>query len=192
MVEFRLAAAFFSSSSSSAWTESPTRRSSPHWNHQQQECQPSEWQDKKVVEQTVRTDNGSFMFRLVQGNLLPANIVSTFAKIELNSNSFCSLAHSSSMCSLLFQISRPDSGNCHVHDGWCTNNTSPYARMRTFFCLRASRRTPHPMHLHWLKVCERSFVCFSKSSHPRPCHFWVFLSSRSLLSLLCLLRHRHH
>ena len=37
-------------------------------------------------------------------------------------------------------------------------------------------------------------VCVSpKSSHPRPCHSWVFQSSlRSFLSWLRLLRHRHH
>ena len=46
--------------------------------------------------------------------------------------------------------------------GWCTDNTSPYARMCTCFSLRATLRTIHPMHLHWLKVFERSFVCFSK------------------------------
>ena len=44
----------------------------------------------------------------------------------------------------------------------CTDNTSPYERMRTFFSLRATLRTIHPMHLHWHEVFLRSCVCFSK------------------------------
>ena len=50
----------------------------------------------KVVGQMVRTDD-RFMFRQAQGNLLRASTVSTVAKVDLSSNSLCSLAHSSAM-----------------------------------------------------------------------------------------------
>ena len=72
---------------------------------------------------------------------------------------------------------------CHS----CTDNTSPYARMRTFLSLRVRRHKIHPMHLHWVKMFGR--FCVSLQNHPirAPCHSWVFLSSlRSLLSLLRL------
>ena len=66
-------------------------------------------------------------------------------------------------CGFLSQISRPDSGNCHERDGWeGTDNTSPYAHMQTFFSLRATLSTIHPMHQHWLSVFERAFMCFSQ------------------------------
>ena len=50
----------------------------------------------------------------------------------------------------------------HVGKGYCTDDTSPHARMRTFFSLRVTLRTIHPMHLHWLKMFERFSVCVSK------------------------------
>ena len=40
----------------------------------------------------------------------------------------------------------------------CTDDTSPYARMRTLFSLRVTFRTCHPMHMHWLKMFERFCV----------------------------------
>ena len=43
-----------------------------------------------------------------------------------------------------------------------TDNTSPYARIRTCFSLRATLRTVQPMHLNWLNVFQRSCVCSSK------------------------------
>ena len=54
-------------------------------------------------------------------------------------------------CALLrfffLAVSRPDSGNCHERDGWCTENNSPHAHTRTF-----SRCVRH-MWLHvWLKA----------------------------------------
>ena len=43
------------------------------------------------------------------------------------------------------------------------------------------------------RYLSHSLCVSQKSSHPPPCHSWVFLTSlRSLLSLLRLLRHRHH
>ena len=52
----------------------------------------------------------------------------------------------------------------------CTDKTSPHARMRTFFSLRATFRTFHPMDMHWLKMFER--FCVSLLNHPifAPCH----------------------
>ena len=48
-----------------------------------------------------------------------------------------------SMCSLLV-VSCPESGNCHGRDGGCTDNTSPYARTRTFSrCARSHARCDH-------------------------------------------------
>ena len=59
----------------------------------------------------------------------------------------------------------------------CTDNTSPYARMRTFFSLLVTLRTFHPMHTHCSSRCLIDSV--SLSNHPirAPCHSWVFLSS---------------
>ena len=47
---------------------------------------------------------------------------------------------------------------CGCSRVWCTDNTSPYARMRTFSSLRVTFRTTHPVHMHWLKMFERFCV----------------------------------
>ena len=66
----------------------------------------------------------------------------------------------------------------------CTDSTSPYARMRTFFSLRATLRTTQSTHLHRPQVLERCFVCFSKSlptrDHATPGCSWVLCGLSSL------------
>ena len=62
--------------------------------------------------------------------------------------------------------SRPAIGKCRERDGGYTENTSSYARMRTFFSLRVTFRASHPMHMQWLKIFGR-FCVSLKSSHPR-------------------------
>ena len=56
----------------------------------------------------------------------------------------------------------------HSHtSSQCTDNTSPYGRMRTFCSLRVAFRTIHPMRMHWLEMFERfCFFCL-KSSQSR-------------------------
>ena len=70
----------------------------------------------------------------------------------------------------------------------CTDNTSPYARMRTFFSLHVTIRTIHPTQMHWLKMFERFCVSLQDHHIRAPCHSWVFLSS--LFSLLSCFRLR--
>ena len=53
-------------------------------------------------------------------------------QVHLIPNSICSLAHFSYFLFFL-AVSRPHSGNCHEREGgWCTDNTSPCTRTRTF------------------------------------------------------------
>ena len=78
--------------------------------------------------------------------------------------------------------------NCHA----TTVSRRSAARMRTFFSLRVTFRTLHPMHMHWLKMFERFCVSLQNHSIRAPRNSWVFLSSLlSLLSCLRLRRRRH-
>ena len=90
-------------------------------------------------------------------------------------------------------VSRPESGNCHEHDGGCTDNTSPDAHSRTF-----SRCALHHTWLHvWLKVWwvsryDESLWVFSKSFLHRSCRCWVFIRLQSLLCFLHFAPHTQH
>ena len=59
-------------------------------------------------------------------------MVSVVFKFHLKVDFIRSLAHYSDFLFSL-AVSRSDSSNCHERDGNCTDDTSPYARMRTFY-----------------------------------------------------------
>ena len=124
------------------------------------------------------------MFRLASGNRLRTNIVATFNKVDLSSDSFVVLAHSPDF---FWQISRPDSGQLpSTRRGGV--QTAPH-RTRT----RAlSRCAPHMWSYVRLKGLTIRLCVSKKSFHLWSYLFWKFLRSHFLLSSLRLPRHRRH
>ena len=116
---------YFSSSTSSTWTESPTWWSSSSWDHRWQLWHSQGWQDKEWWDPRQQRQSQSHAQtctkRLVRGG--QSEKVSIFCQVHLNLGSICSLAHFSDFLFFL-AVSRPDSGNCHERDGECTDNTS--------------------------------------------------------------------
>ena len=110
-----------------------------------------------VVGQMVRKDSDRFMFRLAQENLLRANTVSTVAKVDLSSNSLCSLAHSS--CSFFSHRLRVQTVATAMNATGGVQITPHRTHARAHF----SRYVPHfAQFIQCTKVFERSFACFSK------------------------------
>ena len=128
---------YFSSSSSSTRTESPTWWSSSHWGHQWQD-----WHSQRVarprmlgsaITTTTPESRTDLYWEACAGTSERKGL--SCCQIHLNPDSICSLLHFSDLLFFL-AVSRPDSGNCHEREEECTDNTSPYAHTRTFFSLR--------------------------------------------------------
>ena len=116
---------YFSSSSSSTWTASPTWRSSSCWHHQWQEWHSQGWQDKQWWDwrsQRQRQSHAQTSIRKLGCERQSLNCW----QVHVNPESICTLEHFSDFSFLA--VSCPNSGNCHERNGRCTDNTSPYAR----------------------------------------------------------------
>ena len=177
---------YFSSSSSSTWSESPTWWSSSSWDHRWHEWHSHGWQDKEWRDQQQPRQRQSHAHtstrRLVRGRQTEkVSVVVKFTWIRTPCVVFAYFYDF-----FFLAVSRPDSGNCHELDGLCTDNTSPYAHTRTFFSLRTLARQ---MWLHvWLKGLTVLFCVPQKSFHLWSCLCWMFLRpvSSFLLVAYCL------
>ena len=155
-----------------------TTSSGREW--QTEECQDQKWSEERKAK--TRDDSCS-----ISSRKLERNVVSTVPQVALSSQiSLQSCTFTSHEVVFLKKFRVQTLANVVNATMSCTDNTSPYARTRTFFSLRL---TFHPMHIHWLKMFVRFCVSLWNNPIRAPCHFWVFPSS--LLSLLSWLRLRY-
>ena len=184
---------YFSSSSSSTWTESPTWWSSSSWDHQWQDWHSPGWQDKEFVGSAVKTTTPEslivFFLILVQGDLYGKKSERqglSQCQVRLNPASIRSLAHFSDFCSFWqFRVQR--SGNCHERDGGVYREHLTVRTTHALF-LAAHARTPDVI-TRLAQGLDDLFVCLK--NHSIIGHVFVECSfgPRFLLFSLHLLPH---
>ena len=136
-----------------------TTSSGREW--QTEECQDQKWSEERKAK--TRDDSCS-----ISSRKLERNVVSTVPKSPWVLKFLCSLAHSPVMKLFFLKKFRVQTlANVVNATMSCTDNTSPYARTRTFFSLRL---TFHPMHIHWLKMFVRFCVSLWNNPIRAPCH----------------------
>ena len=150
---------YFSSSSSSTWTESPTWWSSSSWtiNGKTGTLKGGKTKNGGISD---NNDNARifklYWYKETRTEKSERQSLS-YCQVHLNPASILSLAHFSDFLA----VERPESGNFHERDERCTQNTSPYAHTRTFSrCARSHARcgrTFGSRAWRFVCVCQKSF-----------------------------------
>ena len=156
---------YFSSYSSSTWTESPTWWSSSSWTINGK-TGTLKGGKTKIGGISDNNDNARifklYWYKETRTEKSERQGLS-YCQVILNPASIRRLAH----FSYFLAVSRPDSGNFHERDGKCTQITSPYAHTRTFSrCARS-----HARHGHTFGSRVWRFVCVPQKSF----HHWSCL-----------------